>query len=188
MVGRRTDPETGKIYHLKYSPPPADVPLERLVHRSDDTEDKIQVRHPPSKGDKTKPLFSHPPTHPPTLPIGPSKGLSRARQVCGGCLQERSPGGRRHSAQRQGLLLHHPTPGHHPLQKQEEEDRRRWVEGAEEAPFHHPLPSRLYRAGCPPPPSLPPAPPHRHLPFLPGRHAPPPPLPPPLPFPPHLQR
>jgi len=44
VVGRRTDPDTGKIYHLKYSPPPADVPLERLIHRSDDTEDKIKVR------------------------------------------------------------------------------------------------------------------------------------------------
>jgi adenylate kinase len=43
VVGRRTDPETGKIYHLKYSPPPPDVPLERLMHRSDDTEEKIKV-------------------------------------------------------------------------------------------------------------------------------------------------
>jgi adenylate kinase len=43
VVGRRTDPDTGKIYHLKYSPPPADVPLDRLVHRSDDTEEKIKV-------------------------------------------------------------------------------------------------------------------------------------------------
>ena len=44
VVGRRTDPETGKIYHLKYSPPPPEVPLERLLHRSDDTEEKVQVR------------------------------------------------------------------------------------------------------------------------------------------------
>ncbi|GAB5035956.1 adenylate kinase [Nannochloropsis oceanica] len=44
VVGRRTDPETGKIYHLKYSPPPPDVPMERLVHRSDDTEEKVKVR------------------------------------------------------------------------------------------------------------------------------------------------
>jgi adenylate kinase len=43
VVGRRTDPETGKIYHLKYSPPPADVPADRLVQRSDDTEEKIKV-------------------------------------------------------------------------------------------------------------------------------------------------
>jgi adenylate kinase len=44
VVGRRTDPDTGKIYHLKYSPPPPEVPLERLVHRSDDTEEKVSVR------------------------------------------------------------------------------------------------------------------------------------------------
>jgi adenylate kinase len=44
VVGRRTDPATGKIYHLKYSPPPPEVPEERLVHRSDDTEEKVQVR------------------------------------------------------------------------------------------------------------------------------------------------
>ena len=44
VVGRRTDPATGKIYHLKYSPPPPEVPRERLVHRSDDTEEKVQVR------------------------------------------------------------------------------------------------------------------------------------------------
>jgi adenylate kinase len=43
VVGRRMDPETGKIYHLKYSPPPEDV-LPRLIHRSDDTEDKVKVR------------------------------------------------------------------------------------------------------------------------------------------------
>src|SRR5512143_4046838 len=34
-VGRRTDPETGTIYHLKYNPPPADI-VARLVHRKDD--------------------------------------------------------------------------------------------------------------------------------------------------------
>jgi adenylate kinase len=44
VVGRRTDPETGKIYHLRYSPPPPDVPVDRLVQRSDDTEEKIKVR------------------------------------------------------------------------------------------------------------------------------------------------
>ena len=44
VVGRRTDPETGKIYHLKYSPPPPEVPMERLLHRSDDTEEKVKVR------------------------------------------------------------------------------------------------------------------------------------------------
>jgi adenylate kinase len=42
-VGRRTDPETGKIYHLKFDPPPADV-VGRLVHRKDDTAEAIHKR------------------------------------------------------------------------------------------------------------------------------------------------
>merc|ERR1711972_1141035 len=41
--GRRLDPETGDIYHLKFKPPPAEI-LDRLVHRSDDQEDKIRTR------------------------------------------------------------------------------------------------------------------------------------------------
>lgn len=43
VVGRRSDPETGKIYHLTFNPPPADV-LERCVQRSDDTEEKAKSR------------------------------------------------------------------------------------------------------------------------------------------------
>merc|ERR1719359_1638589 len=41
--GRRLDPETGDIYHLKFKPPPEDI-VDRLVHRSDDQEDKIRER------------------------------------------------------------------------------------------------------------------------------------------------
>lgn len=41
--GRRLDPETGEIYHLKFRPPPEEV-VERLVHRSDDQEESIRVR------------------------------------------------------------------------------------------------------------------------------------------------
>ena len=42
VTGRRSDPMTGKIYHLKYSPPPDDPELlARLVHRTDDTEEKV---------------------------------------------------------------------------------------------------------------------------------------------------
>jgi adenylate kinase len=41
--GRRTDPETGKIYHLKYNPPPADI-VDRLVHRKDDTVEAVTTR------------------------------------------------------------------------------------------------------------------------------------------------
>lgn len=41
---RRTDPETGAIYHLDFNPPPDDVPAERLVHRPDDQPDAIRHR------------------------------------------------------------------------------------------------------------------------------------------------
>merc|ERR1719272_309933 len=46
VVGRRTDPETGKIYHMTFSPPKEDdtALIDRLVHRSDDTEEKVVVR------------------------------------------------------------------------------------------------------------------------------------------------
>ena len=43
VVGRRTDPETGAIYHTTFDPPPAEV-AERCVQRSDDTEEKAKVR------------------------------------------------------------------------------------------------------------------------------------------------
>jgi len=44
MCGRRTDPVTGKIYHMLYNPPPADPEIrKRLVHRSDDSEEKAKV-------------------------------------------------------------------------------------------------------------------------------------------------
>jgi len=43
VVGRRTDPVTGKIYHMTFSPPPVDV-MDRLEQRSDDTEEKCRVR------------------------------------------------------------------------------------------------------------------------------------------------
>jgi adenylate kinase len=42
-VNRRSDPETGKIYHLKYNPPPADI-ASRLVHRADDTKEAVDKR------------------------------------------------------------------------------------------------------------------------------------------------
>lgn len=37
ICGRRSDPATGAIYHLRFNPPPADV-VDRLVQRKDDTE------------------------------------------------------------------------------------------------------------------------------------------------------
>ena len=43
VTGRRLDPHTGLIYHLKFKPPPAEA-LERLIQRSDDTEAKLRNR------------------------------------------------------------------------------------------------------------------------------------------------
>ncbi len=42
-IGRRTDPETGTIYHLTYNPPPAEI-VARLVHRKDDTIEAVTTR------------------------------------------------------------------------------------------------------------------------------------------------
>jgi adenylate kinase len=44
VTGRRADPQTGKIYHLKYSPPETEEIAARLTQRSDDTEEAIMVR------------------------------------------------------------------------------------------------------------------------------------------------
>lgn len=43
VVGRRLDPVTGTIYHLKFRPPPVDI-IGRLEQRSDDTGDKVAKR------------------------------------------------------------------------------------------------------------------------------------------------
>lgn len=44
VTGRRSDPETGKVYHLEFAPPPNKEVAARLVRRSDDTEEKVRVR------------------------------------------------------------------------------------------------------------------------------------------------
>ncbi|BFG19692.1 hypothetical protein CerSpe_059660 [Prunus speciosa] len=44
VVGRRLDPITGKIYHLKYSPPETQEIASRLTQRFDDTEEKVKLR------------------------------------------------------------------------------------------------------------------------------------------------
>jgi adenylate kinase len=43
VVGRRLDPVTGDIYHMKFKPPPADI-AGRLTQRSDDTEEALRAR------------------------------------------------------------------------------------------------------------------------------------------------
>lgn len=44
VVGRRTDPDTGKIYHMVTSPPETPEIAARLQQRADDTEEKVKVR------------------------------------------------------------------------------------------------------------------------------------------------
>ncbi|KAL5729680.1 adenylate kinase [Ranunculus cassubicifolius] len=43
-IGRRLDPVTGKIYHVKNFPPETEEIWGRLVTRSDDTEEKVKSR------------------------------------------------------------------------------------------------------------------------------------------------
>lgn len=43
MSGRRTDPETGVVYHVEHNPAPAGV-AERLVQRDDDREETVRRR------------------------------------------------------------------------------------------------------------------------------------------------
>jgi adenylate kinase len=43
ITGRRSDPETGTIYHMTFNPPPADV-ADRVVQRKDDTREACVAR------------------------------------------------------------------------------------------------------------------------------------------------
>lgn len=43
VTGRRLDPETGTIYHIKHSPPPKEIE-HRLVLRSDDNAEALKAR------------------------------------------------------------------------------------------------------------------------------------------------
>jgi adenylate kinase len=43
ITGRRMDPETGRVYHVRFDPPPADV-AARVVQRRDDTEEVLARR------------------------------------------------------------------------------------------------------------------------------------------------
>lgn len=45
VTGRRTDPITGKIYHMKFSPPENDEIRQRLVQRKDDTAETVKIRY-----------------------------------------------------------------------------------------------------------------------------------------------
>lgn len=65
ITGRRSDPVTGTIYHLKFNPPPAEV-VDRLVHRADDTEEACVAR-----------LKKYHSETAPIVPFYESKGLVR---------------------------------------------------------------------------------------------------------------
>jgi len=43
VCGRRIDPQTGRIYHLSFDPPPEDI-ADRLTQRADDCEDVVRSR------------------------------------------------------------------------------------------------------------------------------------------------
>lgn len=57
MSGRRTDPETGKVYHVSHNPPPAEI-ADRVVQRPDDREDTIRHRLRVYE-ESTAPLIAH---------------------------------------------------------------------------------------------------------------------------------
>jgi adenylate kinase len=43
MSGRRTDPESGQVYHLDHNPPPAEI-ADKVVQRPDDREETVRNR------------------------------------------------------------------------------------------------------------------------------------------------
>lgn len=57
MSGRRTDPETGVVYHLEHNPPPPGV-AERVVQRPDDREETVRHRLQVYEA-STAPLVQH---------------------------------------------------------------------------------------------------------------------------------
>jgi adenylate kinase len=65
VTGRRSDPETGTIYHLTFSPPPAEI-ADRLVHRKDDTIEAVSARLSKYHGETV-----------PIIPFYEGKGLLR---------------------------------------------------------------------------------------------------------------
>jgi adenylate kinase len=57
ITGRRTDPGTGRTYHLKFDPPPAEI-APKLVQRADDTEAVLRRRLTEYR-EKTAPIVPH---------------------------------------------------------------------------------------------------------------------------------
>ncbi len=65
IIGRRSDPVTGEIYHLEFNPPPAEI-VERLLHRKDDTVEACRARQVAYQRDTT-----------PIIPFYEGRGLIR---------------------------------------------------------------------------------------------------------------
>src|SRR5262249_4608175 len=63
VVGRRSDPETGAIYHLRFNPPPPAI-AGRLQHRKDDTLEAVTAR-----------LQKYPSETAPIIPFYGAKGV-----------------------------------------------------------------------------------------------------------------
>jgi len=63
VTGRRNDPKTGTIYHMKYDPPPAGL---AVVQRADDTEEAVTKRLSKYHGETE-----------PVLPFYEGKGILR---------------------------------------------------------------------------------------------------------------
>ena len=57
MSGRRTDPETGTVYHVEHNPPPAEV-ADRVIQREDDREETVRHRLEVYR-QSTAPLVDH---------------------------------------------------------------------------------------------------------------------------------
>ena len=57
ITGRRADPETGRVYHRRFDPPPPEV-ASRLVQRADDTEAVLRHRLKEYR-DKTAPIVPY---------------------------------------------------------------------------------------------------------------------------------
>ena len=57
MTGRRTDPETGTVYHVEHNPPPAEI-APRCIQRPDDVEETVRHRLEVYR-ESTAPLVDH---------------------------------------------------------------------------------------------------------------------------------
>ena len=57
ITGRRSDPQTGRVYHVKFDPPPPEL-APRLIQRSDDTEEVLGKRLA-EYHEKTAPLIPY---------------------------------------------------------------------------------------------------------------------------------